>query len=124
MRRLARPCIGSTGQEPTDMAGRGDPLDANDLPAAIVKRNATHGSLRKHRDKGTRGTVLKNLRPLSLRDDQWGSRFSRTMAMPFVVVLLMVASPFKVKLPSSSTLKMETCETLPLASITAARSLR
>jgi len=44
--------------------------------------------------------------------------------MPLVLGALMVATPRTVKLPSSSTLNIETCETVPLPSTTAASPAR
>jgi len=38
----------------------------------------------------------------------------RTTAMPFVAVPLIWATPFGVRVPSSSTLKMDTCDNVPL----------
>ena len=52
---------------------------------------------------------------------QWKRSSLRTTAMPLVAAPFSVTLLFRSKLPSPSTSKMDTCETLPLASTTAAR---
>jgi hypothetical protein len=49
---------------------------------------------------------------------------SPTRAMPLVAALSIVATPFRVKVPSPSTRNTDTCDSLPFASTTAAQPVR
>ena len=91
------------------------------VQAHTARVHSPHRPVRRQHQPATSRCTSESSPALQwLRTRRQRADSAATMATPFVSLLFNVATPRRAKLPSSSTLNTETCETVPFASITAA----